>query len=93
MSKEIGQTIALRFSEILTGDVAGLTPLPRAIEYVIPDGISSSSSNYSSSYPPSNPFKGDTSYWRPRSYPCWIQIMLRAPTITTGFRWNTMKQH
>ena len=89
MSKELGQKIAIKFTEILSGDVTGLVPEPITWgDYFRPIGTATHSSVYSS-YPSSNCFDGNpSSYWYTRSTgEQWVQIQLAEPVWTYGFRW------
>jgi hypothetical protein len=89
MSKGLGQKIAIKFTEILTGDVTGLVPSPVAPgDYFRPLGTATASSQYSS-YAPTRAFDGSTSsYWYTRTTgDQWIQIELAEPTWIHGFRW------
>jgi len=88
MSKAEGKKIGISFTEDLVGDVSGLSPSPAAYEYIRPGGVITYSSRYSSSYPETNVFDGNTStYWRTSStMPQWVKIRLE-PMWVNGFRW------
>lgn len=91
MSKCLGAKIAIKFTEILTGDVSGLTPKPVGIgtEFYLPTGTATAN-DYYSSYVPSYAFDGSIStFWRASTYPCWLQIELAQEAFISGFRWNT----
>jgi hypothetical protein len=85
MSKSEGKYIAVKFTESLVG--AEATEHLRTGEPYLPVGtVTSSGDVYSST----RAFDGSTSsYWRPSTYPCWVQIELAEAVALTGFRWNT----
>lgn len=91
MSKGIGQKIAIKFTEVLRGDVTGLVPTPVAPgNYFRPLGTATGSSQYSSSYAPTRAFDGNVtgSYWYTRtSGDQWVKIELAESTWVYGFRW------
>jgi hypothetical protein len=89
MSKGLGQKIAIKFTEVLSGDVTGWVPEPVTYgDYFRPIGTATGSSQYSS-YAPSRAFDGSTSsYWYTTTAgDQWIQIELAEPTWVYGFRW------
>lgn len=91
MSKAEGKKIAIKFTEALVG--AEATEHFRAGEPYLPVGTVTASSQYSSSFAPTRAFDGNTlSYWRPSTYPCWIQIELAEAVMIGGFRWNTQTE-
>lgn len=59
-------------------------------DYFLPTGTITASSQYSATYSADKAFDGNASnYWRPNTYPAWIQIELAEPILLTGFQWNT----
>jgi hypothetical protein len=91
MSKGLGQKLAIKFTEVLSGDVTGWVPEPVAHgDYFRPIGTAIGSSRYSTTYTYSNAFDGNVtgSYWyTTNSGDQWIQIELAEPTWVRGFRW------
>lgn len=95
MSKGLGQKIAIKFTEVLSGDVTGLLPIPvNHGDYFRPTGVATGSSQYSS-FAPSRAFDGSTSsYWQTRTTgDQWLQIELEEPTWVYGFRWYIGSSH
>lgn len=89
MSKGLGQKLAIKFTEVLSGDVTGWVPEPVTHgDYFRPIGVATGSSQYSN-YAPSRAFDGSTSsYWQTRtSGDQWVQIELAEPAWVYGFRW------
>jgi len=87
---ESGSKIGIKFTDILKGDVTGYFPKPIGKgDAFSPIGTATASSIYSSSYPASNAFNGNTSnQWYTRTAGTqWIQIDLDEPKYTSGFKW------